>query len=226
MFSQEDFKPAVILLYTVAAASLWKYFSLETANIFLAEYKIIAAFILFGLVPMGIVKGVFRESLADYGLRIGNRLHTCRSFLILVPFVALTAYGTGLTQTFTDVYPFNELMQVRYIARQTGLEPQISYSFFAVHCLLYLGYYFAWEFLFRGFIQHGLSQRCGLPTAVCVQTLASVMLHYGHPGSEVFGALAAGLVLGWLAQRTQSLLSGLGLHAVLGIVLDVTLVYG
>ncbi|MDR0870277.1 MAG: CPBP family intramembrane metalloprotease [Planctomycetaceae bacterium] len=221
MFSKDDIKPVIILFYAAAAASVWKYCTLQTSNVLIGEYKIITAFVLFGLLPMSIVRFVFCEKLADYGLQFGNPLRTVRSFLMMAPFAALIAYLSGQSAVFADVYPFNELLRVQY----TGLEHRIGYGLFAVHCVLYLGYYFGWEFLFRGFMQHGLSPRCGLPAAVCVQTLASVMLHYGHPGSEVFGAFAAGLVWGFIAYRTRSILSGFGQHAVLGIVLDAMMIY-
>jgi membrane protease YdiL (CAAX protease family) len=55
--------------------------------------------------------------------------------------------------------------------------------------------------------------------------MASTMLHHGHPPIEVFGAIAAGLAWGFIAYRTRSILSGLGQHALLGIVLDWTLIY-
>lgn len=219
---KDDFKPVIILLYTAAAASLWKVFTLQPDNFLLGEYKIIAGFVLFGLVPMGIVKCVFRESLAEYGLQRGNLLRTVRSLLVMLPFVVLMAYLSGRTSVFVDTYPLNEFIRVQ----NTGLAQRVSLQLFSIHCVFYLGYYFGWEFLFRGFIQQGLSLRCGLPTAICVQTLASAMLHYGQPVSEVFGAIAAGLAWGFLAYRTKSLLSGFVQHAALGIVLDAMLVYG
>ena len=223
---KNQIKPVIILLYVVVAASLWKYLSIPmnaedfTVNFWLGTQKIVGAFVFFGLIPMGIVKFGFRESLANYGLRFGVKKFTIRSFFLMAPFVAVIAYWTGLQPEFFDIYPFNEAMRVQ----NTGLD-QRSGDRFALHAILYLGYYFGWEFLFRGFMQHGLSERCGMSTAILVQTLASTMLHYGHPGSEVFGSIAAGLVWGILAVRTKSLLSGMAQHALLGIVLDWTLIF-
>lgn len=218
---KDQFKPVLVLLYVVSAASIWKYTSLPepdtSLRFWFGSYKLFAALVLFGLIPMGIVKFVFRETLADYGLRFGIRKFTIRSFLLMAPFVAVIAFWTGHQPAFFDVYPLNET-----IRPQNG---QIGYGLFAVHSVLYLGYYFGWEFLFRGFLQHGLSESCGVPTAILVQTLASTMLHYGHPGSEVFGSIAAGLVWGFLAVRTRSILSGMAQHALLGIVLDGTLIF-
>jgi membrane protease YdiL (CAAX protease family) len=218
--NKSDIKVLTILLYTAVACSLWKCFTLPATDFWTGEYKITAAIVLFGVIPMGIVKFIFREKLADYGLQLGITFRTVRSFLVMSPFVAVIAYFTGYYPAFFEVYPFNETLRVQ----NTGTP--IGYGLFTFHSVLYLGYYFGWEFLFRGFIQHGLAKHCGVAAAIGVQTLASVMLHYGHPASEVFGALAAGLVWGYLTYRTKSILSPFGQHAVLGIVLDATLIYG
>lgn len=222
---KDQIKPVVILFYVLAATTFWKYTSIpitdfeanRTVNLVLGMYKLVAALILFGLIPMGIVRYGFREKLADYGLQTGIRKFTIRSFCVMAPFVAAVAVRTGFQPAFFEIYPFNE-----------SIRPQnatIGYDIFAIHAFVYLGYYFGWEFLFRGFLQHGLSERCGVPTAILVQTLASTMLHYGHPAGEVVGSIVAGLVWGLLAVRTRSILSGFAQHALLGIVLDWTLIF-
>lgn len=218
-------KPLVVLFYVTAAASVWKYFTLPNLHVetdfLLGEHKTITAIVLFGLIPMGIVRWGFRERLTDYGLSWGKVKFTLRSFCVMAPVVAVIAYWTGFQPAFFDVYPFNETLRLQ----NTGLESRAAVSLFWIHAVFYLGYYFGWEFLFRGFLQHGLTPRCGLPTALAIQTLASTMLHYGHPGMEVFASIVAGLVWGYLAVRTRSILSGFAQHALLGIVLDWTLIY-
>lgn len=229
LFSKDQIKPVVVLAYTIAATSLWKYTALPVElpleygtstwilNFWLGTYKLFAALILFGLIPMGIVKFIFREKLADYGLRLGITKYTFRSFLVMSPLIVLIAVATGYNPAFFDVYPFNEAIRPQNVRIGSGI--------FTLHALLYLGYYFGWEFLFRGFLQQGLSERCGMGTAILVQTLASTMLHYGHPASEVFASILAGLFWGILTVRTRSILSSFGQHALLGIVLDGTLIF-
>ena len=224
MFDKKQVKPAAILLYTVLAATVWKYFAFPhfEAEPALADFwkgatPLLAALVLFGLIPMGIVKWGFRERLADYGLRIGIAYRTLRTFLLAVPIIIGMAVLTGHNPAFYEVYPLNETIRPQHA--------EIGVALFAVHVICYLGYYFGWEFLFRSFVQQGLSERCGRTTAVLVQTTASAMLHYGHPVGEVFGAIIGGLVWGFLAYRTRSILSGLGQHALLGIVLDGILIF-
>ena len=224
MLTKDHVKPIVILLYTVVAATVWKYFAFPDlgmepvlSDFWLGAVPLFAAFVLFGLVPMGIVKWGFRERLADYGLRLGNTHRTVRSFLLAVPLIVVIAIGAGHNPAFFDVYPLNGAIRSQHTT--------IGVDLFMTHAVCYLGYYVGWEFLFRGFIQHGLSERCGVPAAVLIQTMASSMLHYGHPAAEVFGAIIAGLVWGLIAYRSRSILSGFGQHALLGVVLDWVLVF-
>jgi membrane protease YdiL (CAAX protease family) len=225
MFNKWQIKPIVILLYTVLAVTVWKYFAFppfETEPTLAGFWKggtpLFAALLLFGLIPMGIVKWGFRERLADYGLRFGITHRTIRTFLLAAPVIVVIALLTGHNPAFFDVYPLNVTIRPQHT--------KIGIDLFVIHSICYLGYYLGWEFLFRGFVQQGLSERCGIPTAILVQTMASAMLHYGHPPSEVFGAIVAGLVWGFFAYRTRSILSGLGQHTLLGIVLDWTLIFG
>jgi len=224
MFTKDQIKPVVILLYTILAVTIWKYFAFPSfavqpthADFWMGATPLFAALILFGLVPMGIVHWGFRERLADYGLCFGIVRRTLRSLLLAALPVVLIAVLTGHNSAFFEVYPLNETIRPQH--------GKIGIDLFVIHSICYLGYYFGWEFLFRGFLQQGLSERCGIPAAILVQTLASTMLHYGHPVGEVFGAIIAGLVWGFFAYRTRSILSGFGQHALLGIVLDWVLIF-
>ncbi|MDR1924096.1 MAG: CPBP family intramembrane metalloprotease [Planctomycetaceae bacterium] len=184
------------------------------------EWKLVSVFIFFGLIPMCIVKFVFRERLSDYGLRIGEVVRTVRSFCIAFPFILFFAYAAAGSGLFEEVYPFNESL------RRCNSAGMVSKKVFVCHAILYAGYYFGWEFMFRGFVQHGLSPTCGIGTAILIQTIPSAMLHFGHPTGEVLGSICAGLAWGYLAYRSRSILSGLAQHTILGVVLDWKLIYG
>jgi membrane protease YdiL (CAAX protease family) len=228
IYSKDQFKPIVVLFYTMLAATVWKCFSIPLPEVdidfrlafILGSYKIVSAFVLFAVIPMCIVKFVFHEKLADYGLRKGILLYTFRSSLVMIPALTVAAILTAGNPAFLQVYPFNRA----FAAVPTNIG-YLYIVFFSLHCVLYTGYYIGWEFLFRGFLQQGLSERCGTATAILVQTLASVMLHYGHPASEVFGAVLAGLFWGFLAVRTRSLYAGMIQHCWMGIVLDAVLIF-
>jgi membrane protease YdiL (CAAX protease family) len=174
-----------------------------------------AAFFLMGVFPMLIVKFVFREKLSDYGVGWGDRARTLRSFLMLAPILFALGWVSGLGdagRAFYTVYPYNPAAGVSWNAL---ILHTISYF-----CL----YYFAWEFMFRGFLLRGLAPTTGFSTAVWIQVVISTALHFGHPASETFGCIAGGLLWGFLALRTRSIFAGWGQHALLGIALDWSLI--
>jgi membrane protease YdiL (CAAX protease family) len=164
---------------------------------------------------MLIVKFVFREKLSDYGVGWGDRARTLRSLFLLAPILFALGWASGLGdagRAFYTVYPYNPAAGVSWNAL---ILHTISYF-----CL----YYFAWEFMFRGFLLRGLAPTTGFSTAVWIQVVISTALHFGHPASETFGCIAGGLLWGFLALRTRSIFAGWGQHALLGIALDWSLI--
>jgi membrane protease YdiL (CAAX protease family) len=209
-------KPTLILMYAVLAMIAWKYLSISqeqilcqnTATAFLlGAHKIFGGFFLFGIVPIVIVKLIFREKLADYGLQLGNGRRVLLNSLIFVPLMFAVGILTGRDPAFWNVYPYNPVVTD-------------APTLFFCHAMTYLAYYFGWEFFFRGFMQHGLRDAMGIYNAILVQTMASAILHFGHPMSETLGAIAGGLLWGFLALRCRSLWAGFIQHSVLGITLD------
>lgn len=239
----ENFKTSVILFYAVIALTLWKYIPsapqfadpvagkvvlavgddslvrpldgslrVSLGLFFWDSRKIWAAFLLMGIGPALVVKFVFKEKLADYGLFLKDPKRFVRSTLSFLPIFIILGWLSGYTRAFYGVYPFNPLAGA-------------SWGALIAHTLLYLFlYYVSWEFMFRGFIQIGLSKTLGLVPAVLVQIGASTMLHYGHPASETLGCILGGFFWGYLVFRTKSLWSGCLQHATLGIALDWSLV--
>ena len=212
-------KPFVILAYSAVVLLAWKYlgspaFYLEhfqqcgfmpaDPKAAAAIYSFLTCFLLLGIVPALIVKIVFREKLADYGVCLGNRARTIRTFLIMGPLFALGGFLASKNAAVAEYYPINP----------------IAGRMFALHVFTYLLCYAGWEFYFRGFMQFGLRERFGDANSILVQVVASTLLHIGTPGSEAFGAIFGGMLWGLVAFRTRSLLSGYLQHSLLGITLD------
>ena len=222
LLSKNQFKPTFVMLYATLAMVFWKTMSISpesqhviyeavgenaTTAFLLGTHKIFGSFLLFGIIPMLIIKLVFREKLADYGLQWGNGGRILRNSLIFVPIMFVLGMLTGRDPAFWSVYPFNPAVTT-------------AAAMFFLHSLTYLFYYFGWEFFFRGFIQNGLRNSCGIYTAILVQTMASTLLHFGHPTTEILGSIAGGLLWGFIALRCRSIWAGFVQHSVLGIVLD------
>jgi uncharacterized protein len=163
--------------------------------------------LLLGVIPLLVVKLVLREKLADYGIQLGNLSFGAICFVLVVPLVILIGYQSAQSPEFRAMYPINP------VALTSG-------TALAWHLVGQIFWYAAWEFHFRGFVQHGVEKSCGITTGIWVQTLASVLAHFGKPGAEVFASIAAGVLWGALAWRTRSLLSGYLQHWLLGASLD------
>lgn len=224
-----QFKPTIILLASSLLMVSWKY--LGSPECYLkhlsprlalwsdpvaaaAMYSFSMSLFLLGVVPALIVKLAFRESLADYGVQLGYRMRTVRTFLLCAPVVVFAAYLASGDPAVAARYPINE--SVRNWPRA---------SVFGLHACTYIVFYLGWEFHFRGFLQFGLRESMGEANALLVQVLASTLLHIGTPTSEVYSAIIAGILWGLLAFRTRSLLSGFLQHCLLGITLDWFIVY-
>jgi membrane protease YdiL (CAAX protease family) len=223
----DQFKPTVILFTAPLLMLTWKFFGStefylqqlapllgphDESTAWAAFYHFGSCFVLFAVIPALTVKFVFRERLADYGVRIGNRVLLVRSLLIIVPGIVLVAYLASKSPAMLKEYPIN---------RSAGATP----SMFGLHACTYALFYLGWEFYFRGFVQYGLRDKLGTANALGVQVIASTLLHIGKPWGETFGAIAGGILWGILAFRTRSLLSGLVQHFLLGLLLDYFICY-
>ncbi len=177
-----------------------------------AVASMLAGFLLLGVVPLAIVRWLFGERWHTYGLGLGHSMRTFRTFLIILPFVLAGAWASRRDPAIAAVYPLN---------------PAAGDSLwhFTGHAAAYFAYYFGWEFHFRGLSQHGLAPHMGLACAVLVQTLASSLAHFDKPPTELLASVAGGVLLGVLAVRTRSIVSGMLLHASLGIAIDLFQIY-
>ncbi|MBC8354734.1 MAG: CPBP family intramembrane metalloprotease [Planctomycetes bacterium] len=204
---------------------LWKYFgntdfyadvladeiTFGNPEALAAFYQFSSCLVLLGLVPALIVKLVLRERLADYGLQFGNPLYTIRSFLLAAPLLVIGGYLAAMDPGMREAFPVN---------KQAGLATP-----FALHVCTYLLFYLGWEFHFRGFLQFGLSDSMGRTQALLIQVMASSLLHIGRPFTETVAAIGAGILWGWLAYRTNSILSGMMQHILIGVVVDAVIVF-
>jgi membrane protease YdiL (CAAX protease family) len=217
MFSGPNLRPTVVLLTSAVCLSAWNAvgnYSFWIGQGSVPEDPVLAAIqataataILLGVIPALVVKFVLRERLSIYGVRLGNLRFSLLAILLASPLVIFIGYCSAQSPVFQAVYPINP------VARDSA-------TALAWHLFGQIFFYAAWEFHFRGFLQHGLERRAGVTTAICVQALASTLAHFGKPGSEVFGAIIGGLLWGALAWRTRSLFAGFCQHWLLGASLD------
>lgn len=227
LFSGDYKKPTIILLLTPFILTTFKYYGAKAfylsdlalhfalfgdAQLTAELYTFFCAFVLLGLIPLFIIKLVFREPLATYGLQLGNWRFGLKAFLVLAPIMIAATYPSSKAPEFIAEYP---------LFKGASSSP----SMFLAHAGSYLLFYIGWETYFRGFMQFGLRRALGDWNSILVQTALSCILHIGKPAGEIYGSIIGALVWGIVAFRAQSILFVILLHWVLGVSLDFFICY-
>jgi hypothetical protein len=141
--------------------------------------------VLFAIIPLAVVLLAFRDRPSRYGLTLGWG-------------AALTMAGCALMTPIVIAYA--TLPDVRaFYGPSAGPVAQLL-----VTNVLDLG---ASEFALRGFLMLTLVRVIG-PFGLVVAALPFVFAHLGKPELELFSTLGGGLIYGWLAWRTGSILWG------------------
>jgi len=160
------------------------------------------------VIPTLVIKLLFRQRLRDYGLKVRGMFRTGWVYLLMfafmVPFIA--AFST--TGSFQAMYPFYRV-----------LDNEQLWPRFWIWEAFYLTQFFALEFFFRGFILHGTRHRFGF-YAIFVMMVPYCMIHYGKPMPETFGAIGAGIILGFMSLKTRSIWLGAAIHVGVALSMD------
>ena len=166
------------------------------------------------VVPVVIIKFVWRADLRHFGLRSGFEHGFWKllglSTAIMLPLV----YWMSLTKGFAAKYPFLQI--------HDG-EPYLGTTLL-IWELMYFLQFFGLEFFFRGFLVHSLKPSLGM-YSIFVMTVPYCMIHFSKPPVETFSAIAAGIFLGWLSYRSGSIWLGLALHLMVAFSMDIFALY-
>lgn len=163
-----------------------------------APLHYLAAAVLLGLIPAALALRLTGKSPRDLGLGAGRPRLGLAWLAVGLPLAALGGRIGAGSAVMQAVYPL-----------QPGLA---TLPDFVVHSLASLLYYSAWEILFRGVLLLGLEDRLGGTGANGLQTVLSVVAHFGRPATETFAALPAGLIFGSIALRTRSVWYVVAIH--------------
>ncbi|HLF20300.1 MAG TPA: CPBP family glutamic-type intramembrane protease [Bacteroidota bacterium] len=222
LFSGDNRKPTLILLLTPFLLTTFKYYGSQSfylnhlassVNLFhnaemSAEYYVfLSSFVLLGVVPLLIIKFVFREPMRSFGLARGDWKFGLKAFLVLAPIMILSTYPSSRMPQFLAEYP---------LYKGAGLSAMKFFN----HALSYLFFYIGWEIFFRGFMQFGLREKLGDWFSILTQVLASCLLHIGKPDGEIYSSIIGGIIWGIIAFRAKSILYIILIHWVLGVSLD------
>ena len=170
------------------------------------SYWAVASIVIRVLIPCAIILFIFREPLRDYGYRIRGSVAHGKIYLLLYAVMFPVVLGVSFTRAFQRKYPF-------YDNAMLGIEHFVTYQVF------YGVQFVALQAFFRGFVLFALHRRFGY-YAIPIMTVPYCMIHFGKPMAETFGAIIAGLVLGYLALKSKSWVYGAALHWGVGITMD------
>jgi membrane protease YdiL (CAAX protease family) len=142
----------------------------------------------------------------DTGLGLGDwRFGLLASGLLIAVFLPVVSL-MARTEGFGGHYP---------LCRGVRETPWV----FVLYEATYVLYFFAWEYLFRGYLLFSLSPSMGKLAAV-VQMMPFAVAHLGKPELESLGSIVAGVVLGLVALRARSAIYGGLTHAVIAVAMD------
>jgi membrane protease YdiL (CAAX protease family) len=171
-------------------------------------------FILLFLIPLALIKFQLKDSLKNFGFSLGDKKFGLRLVLIVIPFiVAPLIYIASRMPEIRAEYPLAKILFQRH---DLVIWYELAYI---------LLYYLAWEFFFRGFLLFGLREIYGDMAAVMIQTISSCLIHLGKPESEIIGSIVVGILFGVIALRTRSFWYVFLIHAAIGVLTDIFIIF-
>lgn len=173
--------------------NLFQYFQ-SNSDVFLIEYYywFLGDFLVYFIMPVLIIWFLLKERVSGYGLFVGDYKTGIKITLIFLIIMLPLIWIASSFSEFSQTYP--HLISAKY-----------SWKIFLIFETGMLIYMFSWEFVWRGFMLFGLKEKFGY-YAVLIQMIPFLILHNGKPAPETFGAIIAGIALGVLALRTNSIL--------------------
>ena len=162
--------------------------------------------VLFGVIPFLVATLILRMRPREFGFNAGGFLRHLWVYGLFFLLMAPAIWLASETPAFRETYPF------AVIARSDpGRFWQWQMFYFAQFCAL--------EMFFRGFLVFSLERRFGLH-GIFVMTIPYAMIHLHKPMPEAFGAIFAGLILGYMALKTRSFYGGILLHYAVALTMD------
>ncbi len=163
------------------------------------RYVALLRIVLYLAIPLAVILVVFRDDPRHYGLRIGDWRWgislASAGILVMVP----VAMFLGQQASFREFYAMSS-------APLPDLVVTYSIDIFST------------EFAFRGFLMFTLIRTMG-PFGVVVAQLPFVFGHLAKPELELLTVFVGGLIYGWLAYRTGSIVWGAVAHVVIVVTL-------
>ena len=223
-FDWHDIHTYIILLSAPVLLTVYRYHAYP--GFFTADFdfglaadqnlrinQFIRFFGLFFVLPAVYIKFAMHRSLKDFGFGLGDIKTGMKTLLFLVPVIFIAIYFAAGMPDVRSEYPLAKSL----------LHDQNHLLFYEIGYVVF--YYIAWEFYFRGFLLFGLKDRFGAFNAILIQTISSCLVHIGKPEGEIIGSIIVGIIFGIIALRTKSIWYVFILHALIGVLTDLFIIY-
>ncbi len=145
-------------------------------------------FIYYFIIPALVITLLWRESLADYGLRLGRWREGW-----------LWVLGAGLGMALILWFVARQPAMADYYQARLSDNPARAIGLTAVEM-------FGWEFVWRGFLLFALARVVGPGPAIFLQAVPFTFMHLGKPEIETLTTIFGGAGFGFIAWRTRSFL--------------------
>jgi len=163
--------------------------------------------------PIILIKFIFKEKLNSYGLGFQNAFSEYKIYLIMLLVMIPLVLFFSRTTSFQQRYPFYSLRKGESI-----------YPNLLLWECVYFIQFFALEFFFRGFLLHGMKSQLGY-YSVFAMTIPYCMIHFTKPLPETLAAIIAGIVLGTLSLKSNSIWLGVFIHCTVALSMDICSIY-
>lgn len=246
-------KVGIIILSTILLLMLWGYHgNLELLSIFFKSWtfpcekgcvrstifsfvpwdreliSFLGGAILLVLVPIGIIRLYFKQSLSSYGLSLpvqGKRKAAWMVFAVFMVFTAASMVIASGDHDMQALYPFYKTF--------TSI-PQ-----FLLYELCYFPFFLVIEFVFRGYLLFGVADNPltaesedGTTSVVYLRTFAIIISmlayntwHLGKPLTELWATPVWGLAAGTVTYLLRSIWPVLMVHFLMNVILDALILH-
>lgn len=213
------FKQLVSFLEIIHLESLGNYFTELRNNtsdkqLFDLIYWTTCRVFFYLIVPVLAIKIFMKKRMSDFGWNLSDNLNRdLKIFTVFFCFMFPLVFWVSTQDSFLLKYPFYRPLTTEQI-----------FPNLLIWELFYFLQFVSLEFFFRGFVVHGLKEEIG-DYSVLVMIIPYCMIHFQKPFLETIGAIFAGVILGYLSLRKNSILTGVALHFSVAITMDVFALY-
>lgn len=148
----------------------------------------------------------FKRKPSEIGLGLGDWKLAVGLSALYLPLVVIGTFILSADPAFQAKYP--------HLAGAAS-----SWKIFLIYEILFIFYWFGWEYLWRGYVLFGTAPTFGV-YAILIQTIPFAIMHANKPLAEGLLSVVGGIALGALVWRCRSFWIAIPIHAAQMLILD------